>query len=58
MMIFSLLQVIPSDAVAERHYFLEPLQAEPAVWCIRGAGIVAAVVLFVLYRKMKRKDGE
>lgn len=57
-MIFSLLQVIPSDAVAERHYFLEPLQAEPALWCIRGAGFVAAVVLLVLYRKMKRKDGE
>lgn len=57
-MIFSLLQVIPPDAVAERHYFLEPLQAAPALWCIRGAGVVAAVVLLVLYRKMKRKDGE
>ena len=57
-MIFSLLQVIPSDAVAERHYFLEPLQAEPVVWCIRGAGVLIGVVLLVLYRKMKWRDGE
>lgn len=58
MMTFSLLQMIPSDAVAERHYFLESLQAEPVVWGIRGAGLMIVVVLFVLYRKMKRKDGE
>lgn len=57
-MIFSLLQVIPSDAVAGRHYFLEPLQAEPIVWCIRGIGILIVVLLYVLYRRMKRRDGE
>lgn len=57
-MIFSLLQMIPSDAVAGRHYFLESLQTEPIVWCIRGIGILIAALLFVLYRKMKRRDGE
>ena len=57
-MIVSLLQMIPSDAVAGRHYFLEALQADPLVWCIRIIGILIVVILFVLYQIMKKRDGE
>lgn len=57
-MIFSLLQIVSPDEVAEIHYFLQPLQDKPVVWCIRGIAILIIVLFFVLYRKMKRRDGE
>lgn len=57
-MIYSLLQIINPEEVIERHYFLEPLKAEPILWCIRGGCILAAVVFLVIYWKMKRRNGE
>lgn len=57
-MIINLLQIILPDAVGKRHFFLETMQTEPLLWLVRGLGIVITIIMFVMYRNMKRKDGE
>lgn len=52
------LALISPDMVAERHYFLEWFNTPAGLWTMRGICVMAGVVVLVVYKKMKKKDGE
>lgn len=48
--------MVSPDMVPKRHYFMEMMQAPEVIWGIRIACIVIAVMVFAIYRYMKRKS--
>ncbi len=57
MIVQGILTVISSEAVQEKHFFLEELSTAPIIWGIRIICIVAAISAFIVYIKMKQKKG-
>lgn len=55
-MIQSLVFVITSDMVAERHYFLEALHEPLILWGLRGICIITALIAILVYVKMRKED--
>ena len=49
---------IPSEMVPVRHYFLELLNTPGGIWSIRAVGVAAAILVLLLYRRLKQKNGE
>lgn len=57
-MIINLMQIVAPETVGKRHFFLEAIQTDFFLWCIRIAGVLIIIILFAMYRKIKRKDEE
>lgn len=45
--------LVPSDQVAARHYFLEQLNKPEYIWGIRAVCVMAAVLFYFLYQKLR-----
>lgn len=55
-MILNLGLIIPSDMVAERHYFLECLHQPLILWGLRGICIIVALIACLVYVKIRSED--